>query len=110
MRIASSNVKEYIGNRGPVTEEQLLAADEKGAWCWEMKTYRTKDDENSVTLYSLAAGCYWHISPKGTSAVKVLKTCYAVEYGLNSMGSTAYFTEEVEAIDFTMKIINLIKA
>lgn len=110
MRIEFKNVEEYVENRAKVTEEQLQEAEENGAWCWEMKTYCTKDDENKVVLYSLAAGCYWHISPKGTSAQKVLKDCYAVEYRLNSMGTTAYFTEEGEAIDFTMKIINLIKA
>jgi len=116
MRIA--NPREYVEARAKITEDQLGEAHVNGCWCWMMKDYRTKDDKNAVTLYSLTAGCYWNeyykLSVTGemklSSAQKALKDCYAVKYQLNEMAAVAYFTEEAEAIDFTLKIIELIKA
>lgn len=116
MRIA--NPREYVTDFVKITEDQLVKTQGNGCWCWRRKDYRTKDDKNAVTLYSLTAGCYWNeyykLSVTGemklSSAQKALKDCYAVKYQLNGIGAAAYFTDEVEAINFTLKIIELIQA
>lgn len=106
MRIADT--KNYITKHEKVTEDEVMAANDNGQWCWEMTDFRKGDD--SVTLYHLDEGCYWDFLNKGKLASRALKECWVVAYTLNNIGTRAIFDDEVEAIDFTMKIINLIKA
>lgn len=97
MRIADT--KNYIMNHEKVTEDEVMAANDNGQWCWEMKNFRKGDD--SVTLYHLDESKF---------ASRALKECWVVAYTRNNIGTRAIFDDEVEAIDFTLKIINLIKA
>ena len=75
---------------------------------WEMKDFQK--DEDRVTLYHLDEGCYWDFSNSGKLASRALKECWVVAYRLNHIGTRAIFDDEIGAIDFTMKIIALIKA
>lgn len=108
MRITET--KNYTTKHEKVTEEEVMAANDNGQWAWEMKEYHDKDGNNTVKLYHLDKGCYFDFLGKGHMARKALKECWDVNYMLNNIGSHAVFDDEVEAIDFTMKIINLIKA
>lgn len=54
MRI--TDAKNYIAKHEKVTEDEVIAANDNGQWCWEMKNFRKGDD--SVTLYHLDEGCY----------------------------------------------------
>ena len=108
MRIA--NPREYVTDRAKITEETYLKATDAGKWCWQMKRYSDNDENNQVTLYHLDAGCYFDVNQAVTFARRAKRECWLVKYSLGEIGTAAYFTDEVEAIDFTLKIIELIKA
>lgn len=103
-----TDIKNYITKRAEVAEEVIMAANDDGKWCWEMKDFQK--DEDRVTLYHLDEGCYWDFSNSGKLASRALKECWVVAYRLNHIGTRAIFDDEIGAIDFTMKIIALIKA
>ena len=106
MRI--TNTKNYTTKHENVTEEEVMAANDDGKWCWEMKNFRKGED--GVTLYHLDEGCYWDFMNRGKLACRALKECWVVAYRLNNIGTHALFDDEIEAINFTLKIIELIKA
>ena len=108
MRIA--NPTEYVTDRARITEETYSKAIESGKWYWEMKRYTDKDENNWVILYHLDADCYFDVNLAGVFARRAKKECWRVEYKLNEISTSAWFTDEVEAINFTLKIIELIKA
>ena len=108
MRIA--NPREYVTDRAKITEDAYSKAVDAGKWYWQMKRYTDNDGNNLVTLYHLDAGCYFDVNQAVTFAKKAKKECWLVEYQLGTIGAAAYFTDEVEAINFTLKIIELIKA
>lgn len=107
MRI--KNVNEYTTTaHEKVMEDEVELSLERGEECWPMKEYG--NDDNGVKLYHLDEGCYWDFICGGRRARKALKECWAVDYVLNGIGTTAMFDDEVEAIDYAMKLIVLIKA
>lgn len=106
MRI--TDIKNYTTKHEKVTEEEVMAASDEGKLCWEMKDFRK--DNDCVTLYHLDEGCYWDFLNRSKRAYRALKECWVVAYTLNDIGTRALFDDEVEAINFTLKIIELIKA
>lgn len=114
MRIKTNDIKNYVSFvASEISDGELEEMDMNGEFPWEMKRFEksTKGgDENEVVLTALRARGYYKLNTKKMNARKVLKDCFVVEYTLNSVGSSAFFEEEEEAIDFTMKIIALIKA
>lgn len=106
MRI--KNVNEYTTANEKVAEEDVELSLDRGEQCWPMKEYGNGD--NRVSLYHLDEGCYWDFVCGGRRARRALRECWAVEYVLNCIGSMAMFDDEVEAIDYAMKLIALIKA
>lgn len=98
-------LQDLIAMHEKVTEDEIMAASK---WCWEMKNFLKGED--SVTLYHLDEGCYWDFLNRGKLACRALKECWVVAYSLNDIGTRALFDDEAEAIDFTLKIIELIKA
>ena len=83
---------------------------------WDMKHYERKDTElkctNEVTLIALDKNETFDESESGNSAYVARQGCYVVSYTLNHAGAYQVFTvDDLDgAIDFTLKIISLIKA
>lgn len=96
---------DYIAGRVSVN------GDEEPGWLMKEFEHVGKDGAmNSVRLWSLDEGQAFDWSANGKRARVALHDCYVVEYMLNDTGNMHPFETMEDAMDFAMKIINLIKA
>ena len=94
----------------------------EGRWPWKMKCYsrgvkdaQMENDEPhfyGVELTALYEGGVEFVgkTKKSRTARKVLRDCFSVAVTIGDVTHTTYFSDEVEAIDYTLKVIELAKA
>lgn len=94
----------------------------EGRWPWKMKCYsrgvkgaRMENDEPHFYAVELTALYKGGVEFKGNTAknrraCNVLRDCFAVAVTIGDVTRTTYFSVEVEAIDYTLKVIELAKA
>ena len=93
-----------------------------GRWPWKMKCYsrgvkgaKMESEEPhyyEVELTALYKGGveFQGNTGKTRTACNVLRDCFSVAVTIGNITRTTYYSEEVEAIDYTLKVITLAKA
>lgn len=93
-----------------------------GFWPWKMKCYSRKlnsakmerDEPHfyGVELTALYKGGveFQSVTAKSRRASNVLQDCFSVAVTIGDVTRTRYFSDEVEAIDYTLKVIALAEA
>lgn len=93
-----------------------------GSWPWKMKCYyrdvegaKMENDEPHFYGVELTAlykgGVEFHgKTKKSRTASNVLRDCFSVAVTIGDVTRRTYFSDEVEAIDYTLKVIALAKA
>lgn len=116
--MAELTYKEVVGTNKAhqITEREYARMDRDCTYPWEMRHYEKKgkndEIEAAVTLTRLYKGGAFYT---GTSSgypfgFIVKQNCFAIHYIFGNQGKTLFLAEMGEAIDMTLKLIELAKA
>jgi len=101
MKIPGNRNKEFVTVWGKFPGDEVNFG-------YLLKTFTSDETADSVELW-YGEKDSWVFCNKDTGR-KLLHDCYPVQYTLNGVDRFAIFEEFEEAMDYTMKVIALIKA